>query len=74
MNNEAIKKLRNFIVNGGYKGKQTFDCRGIAGDSMTTIYNSDGITVDFCHYYDYLEIFGLTDEQYESLSDILDIC
>lgn len=74
MNNEAIKKLRDFIVNAGYKGKQTFDCRGIAGDSMTTIYNSDGITVDFCYYYDYLEIFGLTDEQYKSLSDILDIC
>ena len=74
MNNEAIKDLRDFIVNGGYKGKQTFDCRGIAVDSMTTIYNSDGITVDFSYYYDYLEIFGLTDEQYKSLSDILDIC
>ena len=47
MNNEAIKKLRDFIVNGGYKGKQTFNCRGSAGDLMTTIYNSDGITVDF---------------------------
>ena len=74
MKNEAIKKLRDFIVNAGYKGKQTFDRRGIAGDSMTTIYNSDGITVDFCYYYDYLEIFGLTKEQYKSLSDILDIC
>ena len=41
---------------------------------MTTIYNSDGITVDFCHFYNYLEGFGLTDEQYQSLSDILDIC
>ena len=74
MNNEAIKKLRNFIVNGGYKGMCTFDTRNIVGDPVTTVYDSDGITVDFCHYYDYLEIFGLTDEQYESLSDILDIC
>lgn len=74
MNNKAIKKLREFIVNGGYKGKQTFDRRGMAGDTMTTIYDEDGITVDFCYHYDYLEIFGLTDEQYKSLSDILDIC
>ncbi len=74
INNETIKKLRDFIVNGGYKGMQTFDTRNIAGDSMTTIYDEDGITVDFCCYYDYLEIFGLTYEQYKSLSDILDIC
>lgn len=40
---------------------------------MTTIYEEDGITVDECHYYDYLEIFGLTDEEYLGLSDILDI-
>lgn len=74
MNNEAIKKLRDFIVNAGYKGMHTFDTRNIAGDSMTTIYDEDGITVDFCYSYDYLEIFGLTNEQYKSLSDILDIC
>lgn len=74
MNNEAIKKLRDFIVNSGYKGMQTFNTRNIVGDSMTTIYDSDGITVDFCYHYGYLEIFGLTDEQYKSLSDILDIC
>ena len=73
MNNEAIKKLRDFIVNGGYKGTQTFNTRNIVGDSMTTIYDSDGITVDFCYSYDYLEIFGLTGEQYKSLSDILNI-
>ena len=74
MNNEAIKKLRDFLVNGGYKGMQTFNTRNFVGDPVTTVYNSDGIIVDFCYYYDYLEIFGLTIEQYKSLSDILDIC
>ena len=74
MNNKAIKKLRDFIVNGGYRGMQAFNTRNIIGDSMTTIYDSDGITVDFCYHYSYLEIFGLTDEQYKSLSDILNIC
>ena len=40
---------------------------------MTTIYEENGITVDYCRYYEYLEIFGLTDEEYRGLSDILDI-
>ena len=52
---------------------QTFDCRNIMGDSMSTIYDEDGITVDFCYHYEYLEIFGLSDEEYSSLGDILDI-
>lgn len=70
---DKIAKLRKFLLNNGHKGRQTFDCRNIAGDSMSTIYEEDGITVDFCYNYDYLEIFGLSDEEYQSLSDILDI-
>jgi hypothetical protein len=34
---------------------------------METIYNEDGITVDYCYYYGYIEIFGLTDEEYKEL-------
>lgn len=70
---DKIEKLREFLVNNGYKGKQTFDSRNVAGDLMATIYEEDGITVDECHYYDYLEIFGLTEEEYLGLRDILDI-
>lgn len=68
-----MKKLRQFLINEGYTGTQTFDCRNIVGDPMSNIYDEDGITVDFCYHYDYLEIFGLSDEEYASLSDILDI-
>lgn len=68
-----LNELRNFINEIGFNGKQTFDSRNVAGDSMVTIYEKDGITVDFCHYYDYLEIFGLSEEEYLSLGDILGI-
>lgn len=44
-----------------------FDTRNIAGDSMFTIYDQDGITVDYCHYYEYIEVFGLSDEDFEKL-------
>lgn len=71
---DKMQKLRKFLLDNGYKGKQTFNCRNIAGDSMTNVYDEDGIQVDFCYYYDYLEIFGLTFDEYYSLRDILEVC
>lgn len=70
-----IEKLRNFILENGYKGTQAFNSRNLLGDSMTNIYEDkeNGVIVDFCHYYNYLEIFGLSDEEYKSLKDILDV-
>lgn len=71
---DKMEKLREFLIEDGYKGMQTFNTRNIAGDYMETVYCEDGITVDECPSWHYLEIFGLTKEEYESLSDILDIC
>ena len=36
---------------------------------MKTVYDEDGITVDWCYYYEYIEIFGLTEEEFEDLVD-----
>lgn len=71
---DKIKKLRQFLIGRGFKGTQTFNSRNMVGDPMGTIYEKDGITVDYCHHYEYLEIFGLSNEEYQSLSDILNIC
>lgn len=68
-----IEKLKNWLVKNGYKGMQTFNTRNIVGDEMETIYSEDGIVVDICYSWNYLEIFGLTKEEYQELSDILDI-
>lgn len=68
---DKMTKLRMFLIENNYNGKQTFDTRNIVGDNMYTVYNNDGITVDYCYCYDYLEIFGLTEEEYRSLKDIL---
>lgn len=40
---------------------QTFFCHGI--DETDTIYDDEGITVEYSHYWGYIEIFGLTDEE-----------
>ena len=34
---------------------------------MENVYDKDGIQVDYCCGYEYIEIFGLTDKEFESL-------
>ena len=46
-----------------------FNTRNIAGDYMENVYDKDNIQVDYCPYYEYIEIFGLTDKEFEELLD-----
>lgn len=64
-----MEKLIEFLKKTFPKGIQMFDTRNIVGDPMTTIYEADGITVDYCHYYSYIEIFGLTDKEFEEVME-----
>ena len=41
-----------------------YDSRNIAGDPMSTIYAEDGIQVDACYSYDYIEVFGLNKDEW----------
>lgn len=68
---ERVEKLVKWVKENGYEGTQTFDCKSSIGDSMVTVYEEDGITVDYCAGWEYFEIFGLSEEEYESLSGIL---
>lgn len=52
---------------------QAFSTRNIVGDIMENVYAENGAYVDYCRGNDYIEIFGLTEEEYNSLSDLLDI-
>ena len=44
-----------------------FDTRNIAGDSMTTIFDEDGLQIDICHHWKYFEVFGLDKEEFQEL-------
>ena len=68
----AITDLRVFLKEN-YPHTQTFRTRNWAGDEMKTVYRKNGITVDYAIGWDYLEIFGLSDEEYRSLSDIINL-
>lgn len=70
---ERVNKIRAFIKERGLTGTQTFSSRNIVGDPMSNIYDADGVQIDYCYGYDYLEIFGLTSQEYQQLSDCLNI-
>ena len=62
-----IDKLKKFL-NEEFKEKiQAFNSRNLVGDQIYTIYDEDGITVDMCYEWSYIEIFGLTQQQFEDL-------
>lgn len=45
-----------------------FDTRNFVGDFMITIYDQDDIQVDYCPHYEYIEIFGLSEEDFERIN------
>ena len=61
---EKVFNLIYFLKCEFPDGIQCFYSRNLVGDVMGTIYDTDGITVDFCANYDYIEIFGLEKEEY----------
>jgi hypothetical protein len=62
------------VIKENYKDADCgiFDCRNLVGDSMTTIYDEDGLQIDICYWYSYFEVFGLTDKEFEELEKYYD--
>lgn len=68
---ERVKKCLDFLKSdkGYIPALGVFDSRNILGDKMTTIYDEDGITVDVCYKWDYIEVFGLSAPEFEDIQD-----
>ena len=62
-----VDDLITFLKREFPTGIQMFDTRNILGDTLTNIYDKDGICVDYCYGYEYIEIFGLTEEEFENV-------
>lgn len=73
---ERVQRLVDFFKKNKHyvPGCGIYNCRGIMGDSMHTIYDepADGIVVDACYNYDYIEIFGLTDDEFTDACRAID--
>lgn len=73
--NERLEKLKTFLrefvpkvaSEWGHGRIQIFDTRGIFPDPIERVYYADDIKVDYCPSYIYLEIFGLTDDEYAEI-------
>jgi len=66
MENKRFEDLKKFLKEK-YQGMQAFNSRNLVGDDMTTVYEKDGITVDECHFWGYIEILGISDDEFHSL-------
>lgn len=62
-----IDKVKAFLKELHPEGIQMFNSRNLVGDPMYTIYDKDGISIDECSYYGYIEVFGVTEEEYNEL-------
>lgn len=58
---EIIKEYYNLADCGLY------DTRNIIGDPMETIYDKNGLIIDICYHYEYFEVFGLSNKEFEEL-------
>lgn len=59
-----IEKLICFLKDRFEDGVQMFDTPSIMGDYRFPIYNKDGISVLYAPGYDYIEIFGISNEEF----------
>ena len=50
-----------------------FNTRNICGDSMTTLYDEDGLVIDACYYWSYFEVFGLTETDFDDLESFYNL-
>lgn len=66
--NNRLERLKNFLRNENLLGMQVFAQSGI--DQTETVYEQDGIIVEVNYYYDYVEIYGLTNNEYKSIVEI----
>jgi len=59
-----IKRLISYIKSRFKDGIQMFDTPSLSGDERGKIYDKDGITVLWSWYYEYIEIYGISDEEF----------
>lgn len=72
MNDEKLKKALEFLRDyfKDYDRMPAYNCRNTAGDDMETIYEEDGITIEWCYNFSYIEVFGLTEVEFNKLLEM----
>lgn len=67
-----ISKLVKFLEDNFENGVQMFNTRNTVGDYMYTIFHEGDIVVDYAPDYGYIEIFGLTEKEFDAICNLFD--
>lgn len=67
---ERAKKIIEENINDASLG--IFDCGNLAGDWMVDLNDDDDFKVKICYDYEYFEVFGLSDSEFEELKEYYD--
>lgn len=62
-----IDNLKKFLRNSNLLGKQVFNSEALVGDNREVVYSKDGVVVLVCYYWDYVEILGLSESEFNSI-------
>lgn len=69
-NMEKIKEvIKEYYDDANYG---LYDCRNLVGDPMETIYDDNEVQIDICYRWSYFEVFGLTDKEFQELTEYYD--
>lgn len=67
-----MTKLINFLHENFKDGVQMFNTRNILGDFMYTVFHEGDIIVDYAPDYGYIEIFGLSQSEFDAVANLYD--
>lgn len=69
MDEKQKQEIKDFLKSRFPEGIQAFTTRNWVGDYMENIYFKNGVVIDECSGYGYIEIFGIEDSFYKELED-----
>lgn len=64
-----LEKAKEIILENFSEGDcGIYDSRNVVGDWMTNIYDDGDLTIDICYPYNYFEVFGLSNKEFDELA------
>lgn len=64
---EMAKEVIKQNIDSGSLG--IYNTRNDSGDHMFSLYEEDGLEINICYYYEYFEVIGLSDEEFNELTE-----
>lgn len=62
-----IDNLKKFLRTSDLLGMQVFNSESLVGDAREVVYSKDGVRVLVCYYWNYVEILGLSESEFNSI-------